>query len=113
MARFNIINKSEKVVEYVLIATDKSPKKLRCDIIPELRKNSFRIIEDITRANFCELTDEESRKKRLDYQKDSLSTIRVLESESEICLKRNYLTEKQFEYLTKLTQELFDMIKNG
>jgi hypothetical protein len=37
------------------MATDKSPKKLRCDIIPELRKNSFRIIEDITRTNFCEL----------------------------------------------------------
>ena len=33
MAKFNIINKIEDVVNYVLIITDKAPKKLRCDNI--------------------------------------------------------------------------------
>ena len=51
MARFNIINKAEKVVSYIFVATEKSPKKLRCDMVPEIRKQGLRILEDIVRAN--------------------------------------------------------------
>lgn len=116
MARFNILNKAEKVVDYVLTCTNKSPKKLRCDIIPELRKQAFRILEDIVRANNFNLTGdsttEYSRNERKRHQEDALLTIRVLESFAEVSNIHNYITNHQFEYLTKLTQELFDMIKN-
>lgn len=109
MAKFNIINKIEDVVNYVLVITDKAPKKLRCDIIPEMRKNAFRVMEDIVRAN-CQdvITKSECR---LEYQEDAIATIRVLEIFAESCYKQSYITEKQLGFLSKLTQELYDMIQ--
>lgn len=114
MARFNIINKAEKVVSYIFVATEKSPKKLRCDMVPEIRKQGLRILEDIVRANQLSangaVATTETRAERENLQNDCLSTIRVLDAFSEIALERNYFTSKQFNYLTQLSQELYDMI---
>lgn len=108
MAKFNIINKAEKVTAYVLIITNKSPKKLRCDIIPELRKTSFRIVEDIVRANCINLNT--NKQDRLELQQDCKASICVLDIFAEICEKQNYITSAQLTILSKLTQELYDMI---
>ena len=115
MAKFNIINKAEKVVDYVFTITEKSPKKLRCDLVPELRKIAFRIMETIIRANNFALNEEtppRDKVRRADLQKDCLASIRVLDATAEICNggTRNYITKHQLEVLTKLTQELFDMV---
>ena len=114
--RFNIITKAEKVADYTLTATEKSPKKLRCDLVPELRKQAFRILEDIVRANCCDVDGEKAtestRETRRALQEDALATLRVLDSFAEMANKHNYLTSRQFEYLTLLTQELDDMVKN-
>lgn len=113
MAKFNIINKAEKVVDYVLTITEKSPKKLRCDLVPELRKLAFRIMNDIVRANFIVLNEKTKAtdvNKRLEYQTDCQATIRVLEATCEICNKHSYVTNHQLETLSKQTQELFDMV---
>lgn len=114
--RFNIITKAEKVADYTLTATEKSPKKLRCDLVPELRKQAFRILEDIVRANCCDVDGEKAtestRETRRALQEDALATLRVLDSFAEMANKHNYLTSRQFEYLTLLTQELYDMVKN-
>lgn len=113
MAKFNIINKAEKVVDYVLTITEKSPKKLRCDLVPELRKLAFRIMNDIVRANFIVLNEKTKATdvdKRLEYQTDCQATIRVLEATCEICNKHSYVTNHQLETLSKQTQELFDMV---
>lgn len=113
MAKFNIINKAEKVVDYVLTITEKSPKKLRFDLVPELRKLAFRIMNDIVRANFIVLNEKTKATdvdKRLEYQTDCQATIRVLEATCEICNKHSYVTNHQLETLSKQTQELFDMV---
>lgn len=112
MKKFNILVKAEKVVDYTLVATDKSPKRLRVDVIPEMRKASFSILENIVRANLIDSRVEYDRvAERLKLQEECMVKIRILESFSEISKNRNYITEKQFNYLTKLTQELFDMVK--
>lgn len=112
MKKFNILVKAEKVVDYTLVATDKSPKRLRVDVIPEMRKASFSILENIVRANLIDSRVEYDRvAERLKLQEECMVNIRILESFSEISKNRNYITEKQFNYLTKLTQELFDMVK--
>lgn len=114
--RFNIITKAEKVADYVLTATDKSPKKLRCDLVPEMRKQAFRILEDIVRANCCDVDGEKAtestRETRRGYQDDCLATLRVLECFAQMALGHSYITFKQFDFLTLLTQELYDMVVN-
>lgn len=87
MAKFNILNKTEKVVDYTLTITDKAPKKLRCDIIPELRKTSFCILESVIRANCCDISNQSERAARLSYQKDIITAIRVFETYAESSIK--------------------------
>ena len=115
MAKFNILNKAEKVIDYIMIITDKAPRKLRIDIIPELRKVGLNIIKDIVYANYyvpCGDTAQVLLKKRSEYQIDALINLDIVDVISEVCLKRNYITEHQFTYLSTLTYELRQMIKN-
>lgn len=108
MSKFNILNKAETVMAYVLTITNKSPKKLRCDIIPNLRNTASLVLEDIIRANICDIKDNHENRKS--YQQEAKVMLRVLEAFSEICVKANYITKHQFEVLTKHTCELYDMI---
>ena len=115
MAKFNILNKAEKVVDYVMIITDKSPKRLRTDVIPELRRTALNIMRNIISANHYKVaagTSAEELKLRRKFQEQAMVEIEILDGIAEICVKRNYITNKQFDYLTLLTYELKDMIFN-
>lgn len=51
MAKFNILNKAEKVVSYVFTITEKSPKHTRGDMVPTFRNESLDMIRNIVHAN--------------------------------------------------------------
>lgn len=108
MASFNIINSCEDLVDYVFTITDKSPKKLRLDIIPKLREYSFDIMENVIIANNFERGSEV----RIEKQKSAIIKLRVLEATSEICKNKNYITKHQFETLTSKTFALSNQINN-
>lgn len=112
--RFNITRKAEKVLSYTFVATDKSPKKMRCDLVPKLREKAQLVLEDVIYANYLALTGagatNDTRARRRAYQDDCLVSLRVLDSLATVANSQNYLTDKQYEYLTLLTQELYDMV---
>lgn len=115
MAKFNILNKAEKVADYVMIITDKSPRRLRSDVIPELRRTALDIMRNVISANHYRVvadTSTEELKLRRRYQEQAMIEVEVLDGIAEICVKRNYITKKQFDYLTLLTYELKDMLRN-
>lgn len=113
MAKFNIINKAEKVIDYTFIITDKCPRKTRIDVVPEMRKIALAIIENIVTANHYRPSENTTFENlRFQFQDNALIEIEKLDVISEVCMKRNYITQKQYEFLTKLTYELKDMIIN-
>lgn len=101
MAEFNLINRAENMADYLLTITDKAPKKLRSDIIPELRRASFKCIQTIIRANNCPLDKTQLYyiKLRKQYQLETKSLLQTISAYSEICVKHNYITKKQFDVL--------------
>lgn len=111
MAQFNIINKAEKVVSYTFQITERSPKKLRCDIVPKLRETACSIMEFIIEANQYEITKEEFIIRK-ELQRKALIKIRLLEAFAEICSNNNYITKNQLDILVNETFELYQMIKN-
>jgi hypothetical protein len=112
MKTFNIQIKAEKLVGYVYTATNKSPKKLRCDIIPMLRLAVQDVLNNIIKANHYRIDDQKEFEKRKEYQQEALIKLRILEANSEICTNMKYLTDKQLEVISRLSQELYDMIVN-
>lgn len=110
MAKFNILNKAEKVELYVFMITDKSPKKLRCDIVPTVRNIAIQITNNISKANIYNIGDSGQLKKRQECQSEALINLRLLEVQAEICNKMNYITNAQLTNLSQLTFELYNMI---
>ena len=101
MAEFNLINRAENMVDYLLTITDKAPKKLRSDIIPELRRANFKCIQAIIKANNCPLDKTQLYyiELRKQYQLEAKSFLQTISAYSEICVKHNYITKKQFDVL--------------
>lgn len=113
MARFNIINKAEALVEYIYTITEKSPKKIRTDLVSKLRNLSIDIIEKLVRTNAISINDPlqpDEALRRLRQQRDLIIDIQVLETMLEIAKKRGYITNHQFEYSTKITFEFREML---
>lgn len=113
MARFNIINKAEALVEYIYTITEKSPKKIRTDLVSKLRNLSIDIIEKLVRTNAIPINDPlqpDEALRRLRQQRDLIVDIQVLETMLEIAKKRGYITNHQFEYSTKITFEFREML---
>ena len=105
---FNIKNKARDLCIYVFDVTNKSPKKLRVDVIPEFRTKVMYIFTLITKANLKERKDT----LRKSLQVEAKEELEVLMSLSEICSMTNYITENQFLYICKLASELSVMIDN-
>lgn len=110
--RFNILNKAEYLADYVLQALNKSPKKLRSDIIPEIRLSVIKIIRLITEANLYHLDNSNERLLRSQCQFQTILELNCLDSFCSIAVKHTYLTDKQYEIISATAQELQDMIYN-
>ena len=112
MADFNLINRTETMIDYLLTITDKAPKKLRSDIIPELRRASFKCLKSINFANNCPLdkNQPEYTKLRKHYQLEAKALLQTIDAYAEVCVKHNYITKKQFDVLTSHTYKCQDTL---
>lgn len=108
MSKFNIQNKAEEFMSYALHVLDESPKKLRGDIVPEMRKLTIDVLLDVVYANF----HFDDKDVRLGYQIDARKKMRGLNALAEACMVQNYITKHQYEVLTGHTFELDGMIGN-
>lgn len=106
MPHFNIQLKAERLLVYILNATDKSPKKIRLDIVPEIRKCCLTLLSDIINANMLPIHTE----RRTELQKDCLIQLRLLDSLCDVARTLNYLTLNQVSFITMQTKEIFDSI---
>lgn len=115
MAKFNILNKAEKVVSYVFTITEKSPKHTRGDMVPTFRNESLDMIRNIVHANSYQVgksVDGQQLTQRKWFQEQALLNLTMLDVYAEICFEHNhYITFNQFDYLTTLIQELRLMIE--
>lgn len=107
MAVFNLQNLTENYLDYILTITDSCPKKLRVDIIPELRLTGIAILKLLIKANNKDVHDKE----RLSLQNEMIMEIKISEALAEVCLKHNYITKHQYEVLTGQSYELRESVK--
>lgn len=111
--RFNILVKAEKIAEYVFFITNKMPKKCRSDIIQTLRNEATSLMEMIVRANSVQIDEKHLvLTQRRKYQEEAIIHTKLINNYATICVKMNYITNKQEEYLTTLTYEMYNMLNN-
>lgn len=80
-SELTVITRAKELCEYILIVTDKSPKKFRFTLVSRLQNYSLSVIEHLYRANnvFVTNSDEPERcEKRLELQHEAMTELRLL-----------------------------------
>lgn len=107
-----MIVKAKDLCSYIMIITQKSPKHFRYTFVSRMQNLSLDIIEKIYRANdvFFNKNMPEEYKKRLEYQHEALTSIRVLAYFSQLAMEQGCILGKQFEQISRLTIDCQNMI---
>lgn len=80
-SELTVITRAKELCEYILIVTDKSPKKFRFTLVSRLQNYSLSVIEHLYRANnvFATNSDKPERcEKRLELQHEAMTELRLL-----------------------------------
>lgn len=104
--KFNIVTRTENLIDYIYLITEKSPRRTWTDIIPMLRTRTLSLIEYVHFTNDCSLDLDDERKSRDNYQRKILNTLKTINSILEIVKKRKYINKDQFKVATEKVSKL-------
>lgn len=102
-----VFTHAKKLSEYIFVITEKSPKKLRWSIVSRLQNASVDVIDNLYRANF-----ERDDEKRIQYQKNAVVNLRLLDFYTETARKKQAITIRQTAIIAKQIGET-DKLLNG
>lgn len=108
-----VITRSKDLVNYVMLITAKSPKHFRYTIIARMHNLCIDLVENLYNANSCIIRagDTTNWEKRVEYQRQAMNVIRLLEYVSEIAYMQKCILQKQYTVICKLGGECADLLK--
>lgn len=96
-----VITKAKELTKYVIMATEKSPKKYRFTLVVRLQNYCLDITENLLIANMLPLEDENRQK----FQIKAGRLLKLLGYFAMICMETECILPKQFENISKLQAE--------
>lgn len=105
-----VIIKARDLTDYILLITDKSPKKFRMTLISRLVNLSLDIVENLYRANAIKAVDMQSKETRLQYQREAKVSIDMLCCVAEIARKQQCIQPKHFNQICIMSTEVRKML---
>jgi hypothetical protein len=99
--------KAKDLCSYIVTVTQKSPKQFRFTFVSRLQSLAMDVIENIYRANevFIGTGGHDKRERRLDFQHQALTSLKILAFFSELAMTNNCILPKQYEQIAKLTTD--------
>lgn len=98
-----VITKTKDLCSYVMTVTQKSPKHYRYTFVSRLQNLTLSIIENLYRANdvFIQKGDSFSIDKRLAYQREAMTSLRILGYFSMLAMEQGCILSKQYEQIAR------------
>ena len=95
-----------------MIITQKSPKKFRFTFVGRLQNLSLSVIENLFRANeiYVSNNDTVSYEKRLFYQREAITDIKILSYISMLSYENKCILFKQYEHISMLIKDSQNLI---
>lgn len=97
-SELTVITRAKELCQYILVITDKSPKKFRFTLISRLQNYSLSIIEHLYKANHIFIGGAEAEEpyaKRLALQYEAMTELRLLAYISMIAREAQCILPKQ------------------
>ncbi len=107
-SELTIVTKAKELCSYIMVVTQKSPKHFRFTFTSRIQNLALSIIENIYRANETYVSGKDASakyRKRLDFQREALTNIKVLAYFAALATEQQCLLPKQLEQISKLTTD--------
>lgn len=102
-SELTVITRAKELCQYILVITDKSPKKFRFTLVSRLQNYSLSVIEHLFKANqqFAgEGKTDEQYEKRLSLQQEAMTELRLLAYISMIARESQCILPKQQSHIS-------------
>ena len=96
-----VITKAKELAKYVVVVTEKSPKKYRFTLVVRLQNYCLDILEHLLLANTLPLQDPA----RLSHQQEAGRLLSLLGYFAMVCMETTCILPAQFQNLSKLQAE--------
>ncbi|MCL2740208.1 MAG: four helix bundle protein [Oscillospiraceae bacterium] len=106
MSELVVITKAKDLCSYILIVTEKSPKRFRWTLVSRMQNLALDIIEKIYGAN--EVFGEYN--KRLNLQHEALTATKLLGYIAMLSFEQGAILQKQFEQITKKVSDVQNLL---
>lgn len=106
-SELTVITRAKELCRYILVVTDKSPKKFRFTLVSRLQNYSLSVIENLYRANdiyFGECNNQNDQK-RLMFQKEAMLALRMIGYFAVIAREQQCILPRQQSQIAKLLVE--------
>ena len=107
-----VIVKAKDLCGYIMTVTQKPPKVFRFTFVAKLQNLSLEVLEYLYRANdvFVAKGDLKSREKRLELQREAMTSLKLLMYISELAYEQKCILFNQYEQISLLGTECLNML---
>ena len=111
-SELSVIVKAKDLCSYVLMVTEKSPKRFRFTLTSKLQTSALNVLENLFRANevFLEKGNLIMAEKRESYQQEALTECKLLAYLAQLAMEQQCILPKQYEQITKKVYDVQNMI---
>ena len=108
-----VITKAKDLCAYVMVTTQKSPKQFRFSYVGRMQSLVLDAMENIIRANELLVGGKHGTancQRRYDYQRDALTSIKILCYFAEMSLTQGCILMRQYEHIAKLSTDCRNLL---
>ena len=111
-SELTVITKAKDLCSYIMTVTQKSPKQFRFTFTSRLQNLSLDVIEFLYRANDTFVTKENasSREKRLEFQHQAMTDLKLLAYFSLLAREQNCILPKQYEQISRQSADCQNLL---
>ena len=111
-SELTVITKAKDLCSYVMTITQKSPKQFRFTFTSRLQNLSLDVIEALYRANdtFVTKDNPSSRDKRLEFQHQAMTKLKLLAYFSLLAREQNCILPKQYEQISRQSTDCQNLL---
>ena len=111
-SELTVITKAKDLCSYVLTVTQKSPKQFRFTITSRLQNLSLDVVECLYKANdtYAVKDDPVAKEKRLDYQRQAMTSLKLLCYIALLATEQNSILFKQYEQISRQASDCHNLL---
>lgn len=105
-----VITVIKKLCAYIIVVTEKSPKKFRAVFVNRMQNHSLDAFENIMQANFIRMNSAEKKQLREKYQQTAIVELKMLGYIAMLAENVGCILPKQYKQISLQTGEAINLI---